>query len=356
MKKKKRKKRCIAIGILLFLLLAAAAAAYGVFSYYYNKMNIQPLDSDYTIDIDSTEDLDDVDESLEDSPEEDILSYEDYLRKNLEEQAVDYDSGDVYNILLIGCDARNVNERSRSDTMIILSINKKTEKIVMTSVMRDIYCTIPGVGNTRLNHAYAYGGAALLMETIECNFGIHIDDYISINFYGFMDVIDAIGGVTLDVSAEEIKVMNGYIGGLNSLLGEDSSTDKLEESQAGTLLLNGKQALAYSRVRYVGNADFERTSRQRTVLTAVAEKAKSMSLSELNDLMNAALPCVTTNLTQGKVLSLMLHAGTYLNYDIESARIPIDGSWQNLNIRGMAVLGIDFGENKEYWLEQVYGE
>lgn len=355
------KKRYVIIGALLLLLAVVLITAYGMFSFYYHKMNIQPANPNYEIDLEALEqEDDDMNADLEDSPKESIRTYETYLDENavLQEEAEElpYDSGNVYHLLLVGMDARHTNQNSRSDTMMILSINRNTKKIIMTSVMRDIYCTIPGVGHTRLNHAYAYGGAALLLETIEYNFGIHIDDYVTINFYGFMDAIDAIGGVKIEVSADEIRTMNFYIKELNSLLGLEDAADQMSESDAGTCLLNGKQALAYSRVRDVGSGDFERTGRQRTVLTAVQEKARMLSLPELNDLMDLVLPCVTTNLTQGKVLTLMLHASEYLDYEVNSGRIPFDGSWQNLKVRGMDVLEIDFHENKEYWLEQVYGE
>lgn len=377
----KRKMRCVLPAVILLIAAAIPITAYGIFHSYYSKMAIRPVEENYTIRSDALNDAgdigdyssiltdDDLDASEPDSPAEEIRSYEDYLAENaaaqeealkqsLSEDAMElpYDSEDVYNILLIGTDARYTGENSRSDTMIIVSINRETKKVIMTSIMRDIYCTIPGVGNTRINHAHAYGGVSLLLDTIEYNFGIHIDDYVTINFYGFMDAVDAIGGIPMEVSEGEIKWMNFYIDELNTLLGEDADTDRLSGSDVGELLLNGKQALAYSRVRYVGNADFERTSRQRNVLTAMMEKAKSLSLLELNDLMNTVLPCVTTNLTQGEVLSLLLHAGEYLNYEVVSGRIPIDGSWQSLNVRGMAVLGIDFAANREYWREQVYGE
>lgn len=369
--RKKIKKRYIVLGVLFLLLAAVPLMAYGVFHFYYNKMNIRPVESGYAAVLDVLDDsdrdneshvlaeiADDADPSIEDSPEEEIKSYEDYLKENLKAQAEElpYDSENVYNILLIGTDARYTDQSSRSDTMIIVSINKETEKIVMTSVMRDIYCTIPGVGNTRINHANAYGGVALLLDTIEYNFGIHIDDYVTINFYGFMDAVDAIGGVEMEVSAAEITEMNDWLNSLNDLLGQDRSTDKLNEHDAGTLLLNGKQALVFSRIRYTGKSDFERTSRQRRVLEALMEKAKSLPLFELSGLMNAVLPCVTTNLTQGEVLSLLLHAAESLDYEVVSARIPIDGSWWNLRVNGMAVLGIDFAENKEYWHKLVYRE
>ena len=343
------------MGILLLLLIAVPLTAYGVFRSYYSKMNIQPAETGFAVSLDVPTDSD---ADIGDSPAEEIASYEDYLKENLEAQAEElpYDSENVYNILLIGTDARYASQNSRSDSMILVSINKERKKIIMTSIMRDIYCTIPGIGNTRINHAYAHGGAGLLLDTMEYNFGIPIDDYVTIDFYGFMDVVDAIGGVEMEISAAEISEMNDWMNYLNDLLGQDRSTDKLREADAGTLLLNGKQALIYSRIRYTGNSDFERTSRQRQILEAIMEKAKSLSLLELNHLMNALLPCVTTNLTQGEVLSLLLRAGEYLNYEVVSVRIPIDGSWRNLRIGGSAVLGIDFAENKKFWHELVYGE
>lgn len=360
---KKLKKPYIAAGMILLLLMAVLAAAYGVFYSFYSKMNIQPAKMEYSADLKPPDCEED------DSQGAEVQSYEEYLEENAYDSENVYPFGhpviqtpsewalrdNVYHILLIGTDARHVGENSRSDTMIIVSINREKKKIAMISLMRDIYCTVPGVGNTRLNEAYAHGGAAALLDAVEYNFGIHIDDYVTINFYGFMEAVDAIGGVEAEVSAAEIEVMNFYIDELNSLLNLDETTDLLDESDAGTMLLNGKQALAYSRVRYVGNADFERTNRQRIILSAMMEKAKSLSLSEMNDLMNVVLPCVTTNLTQGKVLSLLLHAGEYLDYEVDSGRIPFDGSWRNLKVRGMDVLGIDFRENKEYWLERVYG-
>lgn len=383
---KKRKKRWVVFGSILFFLIAIPAAVYGIFHSYYGKMNIQPIKEGSA---GKTGGLDAVDRAFagtdvcpgdgqnvgtdvclddgqsadqntdaEDLSEGEVRNYENYLRRNIESRAKElpYDSENVYNILVIGTDTREPDQGGRSDAMMIVSINRETKKIIMTSVMRDIYCTIPGVGNTRINHAYTYGGASLLLETIEYNFGIHLEDYVMIDFFGFMDTVDAIGGVELSVSADEIRVMNGYIRELNSLLGLDKSVDLLDADGAGILHLNGKQALAYSRVRYVGNSDFERTNRQRVMMATIMKKAKKLSLSELNDLMNAVLPCVTTSLTQREVLSLLLHAGEYLDYELVSGRIPTDGTWNSMKVRGMSVLGIDFAENVEYWRELVYGE
>ncbi len=357
-KKKKNIKKTVLIAVIVAfgLFLICLAVGYAVFQHYYSKMNYEALSDDYVIvsAIDADDDLTDE----EDSSAEEISELEAYLAGNLTWDDFDasiLDDENVRHILLIGIDSRsNTTSGSRSDSMIIISINSKTEQIVMTSVMRDTYVYIPNVGYNRINAAYAYGGVNLLLATIEANFKISIDEYMTVNFYSFMDVVDTVGGVTLNVTAAEIKVMQSYIRELNNLEGVSSDTDMLYESDAGTITLNGKQALAYCRVRYVGNADFGRTERQRKVLTQVFNKAKSMSLSELNSLANALLPNVTTNLTQADVLGLVLNSGSYLNYELVSCRMPIDGSYKYLTIRGMSVLGVDFESNFKYWYNAVY--
>lgn len=191
-------------------------------------------------------------------------------------------SSDVRNILLIGSDTRNADERGRTDSMILLSINSTTKEITMTSFMRDMYVNIKGIdadGNdidtwSKLNAAYVYGGAELLMDTIEYNFDIAVDDYVYIDFLSFVDIVDAVGGIELDISDEEAEGMKPPMAEQNKLLGNKKGTDYLDKG-GKKLHVNGNQALAYARLRYVGNADFQRTERQRTVITKIIEKAKS---------------------------------------------------------------------------------
>ena len=260
---------------------------------------------------------------------------------------------DVMNILLIGYDSRGSDSRGRSDTNILVSINRETKEITTTSIMRDCYVAIPGYGNNRLNAAYAYGGGDLLSETVEKNFQIRVNNYAAVNFYAFMDIIDMLGGVEIEISDAEAEVMNGYITELNGMEGCEEKMDWLDGG--GTLHLNGKQTLAYTRVRYVGNADFERTERQRTVLEKVFEKAKQMNLLELNDLLNCLLPEVSTDMSEKEVLFLLLKGPAYLQYDLKSLRIPADGTYESLRINGMEVLGVDLEANRKLLEQEVYG-
>jgi LCP family protein required for cell wall assembly len=261
---------------------------------------------------------------------------------------------DVLNVLLIGSDNRADAMGSRSDSMIILSINQKSKKIVMTSLMRDIYLPIPDHGSNRFNAAYSFGGANLLLQTVQNNFDIKINNYVTIDFNAFMDIIDKIGGVNIDVTDQEVPAMNKYIKEINKLKGLPSDDGFLKKG-GNDLLLTGKQALEYSRIRDVGNADFERTERQRIVLTKVFEKFKGLNIIKMNSILNILLPDITTNLTKGNLTSLIFHSLTYMNYPLEQDRIPIEGSYKNATINKMDVLSIDFEKNIAELKSKIYG-
>jgi LCP family protein required for cell wall assembly len=296
---------------------------------------------------------DDVDPNATDSPKEEIDLAEKEIRTNMEENQTQIMEGnDVINIILIGSDTRKAGGPGRSDAMIIISIKKKSKTITATSIMRDIYLHIPGRRNNRINAAYAVGGADLLMDTIEQNFKIELDRYASVDFYAFIDIIDIVGGVTIDVTQRELSAINFSVVGINKLTGVEKTKDQLTEP--GLQLLNGKQALGYARIRKVGNSDFERTARQRRVLEQVFDNIKDLNLLELNDLANVILPQVTTNLTKGEIFSLLLGLPSYANYDIQQLRIPIDGSYTNMRIRGMSVLNVDFDKNINEIQQKIY--
>lgn len=260
----------------------------------------------------------------------------------------------VTNILLIGNDSRENGEDGRSDAMILLSISNKTKKIYMTSLLRDMYVEIPGHKDNRLNAAYSYGGAELLMETIEKNFDIHISRYVLVNFEAFANLVDAVGGVDLELTGKEVEYVNGYLVEYNILLGRPEGTDYFDDLSGGMVHLNGPQALAYCRNRYIGT-DFGRTERQRKVLTEVIHKLPKGVLTNPKGLIDGLMPNLTTNLTQAECYRLSLMAPKILTYDIIQNSIPMEGTYKDATHRKMSVLEVDFEANKKFLQENLYG-
>ena len=258
----------------------------------------------------------------------------------------------VKNILLIGTDARSSDEDGRSDSMIVLSINTKKNRIVMTSILRDSYVEIPGHGSNRINAAYSYGQEDLLIQTIEQNFKIPIDAYVKVDFFSFIDIVDAVGGVEIDVSEEEKEWVNAYLNETNELLGKEFGDGYL--TSAGVQTLSGKQALSYARIRYIGT-DFQRTERQREIITAVVDKAKQQDQQRLQNHGLCYAECENQYETFRLTLFVM-KAVTYVGYDMEQIHIPADGTWKNATISGMSVLQLDMDANIAAFKEAVYGD
>ncbi len=261
---------------------------------------------------------------------------------NVVETAVDTNAdtstniaNDVFSILLIGVDSRQDTYTGRSDTQMLFSINTKQKKLVITSILRDSYVTIPGNGNNRINAAYALGGTNLLTQTIQSNFGIPVDRCAVVNFKVVSDFVDSVGGVDIDLSEAEIERINN-----------SSASGHLYN--AGVNHLNGDQALAYARIRYIDN-DFERTKRQRVVVEDALEKVSQMSLSEQNSLLQQYLPRIHTDLTKSEVINLGTLILRLRNYEVQSFALPIDGTWSDLTVSGMQVLDIDFEANRKAW-------
>ena len=336
-KKEKADGKIIALRVFLIILIVLVILAIVfviIFHSFYSKLNYDDGKGTYI----TTEFEDDsIDPNATDSDASAIASVEDDIKKNMEDGGSELMfSGDVYNILLIGNDSRDKNTLGRSDSMILVSINKRTEQIIMTSIMRDSYVYIPGYGNSRINAAYAYGGPDLLMETIETNFKIKIDKYVGVNFFSFVDVIDAIDGVQITVDGNEAALIN--------------------QENAGNQL-TGAQALTYSRIRHYGNSDYQRTERQRTVLQEIFNEMGSASLGELKDVLNAVLPEVTTDIKESEMLSLMVDfVRKYKDFEIVQCRVPDDGTITDLVINGAMVLGIDLPANIDYMKKNIYGK
>lgn len=253
----------------------------------------------------------------------------------------------VVNILLIGSDSRDGSADGRSDAMILLSVSSKTKRIYMTSLLRDMYVDIPGHDGNRLNAAYSFGGAELLMETVEENLDITVNRYMVVNFEAFANLVDAVGGVDLELTGEEIELVNGYLNEYNELTGQEFGTNYMDTSKEGMVHLNGPQALAYTRNRYIGT-DFGRTERQRKVLAEVFKGLPKALVTNPTELFDGLMPNLTTNLTQGECYTLSLMAPVILSYDMEQGSIPIEGTYRDASIRGMAVLEVDWEANREY--------
>lgn len=240
----------------------------------------------------------------------------------------------LVNILLIGQDRRPGESRARSDTMILCTFNKHTKTLTMTSFLRDLYVEIPGYQHNRINAAYAAGGMSLLNETLKENFGIHIDGNIEVDFNQFAQIVDLLGGVTMELRQDEADVINRDAPGTVS---------------AGTQLLTGQQALAYARIRSLdADGDFSRTNRQRKVISALLDAYKNASLSTILSLLDDILPMITTDMNDVKIIAYATELFPMLSgADIVSQRIPADGSYSGKMINGMSVLVADMDASRQ---------
>ncbi len=282
------------------------------------------------------------------------LQYEETGVRYMTNQEALYTDSNVRNILVIGSDTRDADRRGRADSMILVSISEHNKTITVTSLMRDCYVNIPNHGRNKLNAAYAYGGASLLMDTIEANFHIDVDHYIAVDFFAFIAVVDALGGVEITMSDAEAEGVNDVLAaGLNELVGDDRNADFLDAG--GTLLLTGKQALAYSRLRYVGHADYERTARQRTVFAAILDRATRFNPVGWVKVIHDALPLLGTNMEQKTIVGYGMEAPLLLTqYEMQSLRIPADGTYRSdMTSGGAAILRVDFDENLAIFKEAV---
>ncbi len=207
------------------------------------------------------------------------------------------------NIALLGIDARSdtFGTGNRSDCIMILSLNEKTKDVKIASVYRDTYLNIDGHGLDKVTHAYSYGGPKLALNTLNKNLDLNITEFVAINFDTVRVVVDSIGGVEIPIDSQEVKYINGYINSLNKQFGTSSANI----TTPGTYKLDGVQALAYSRIRYTDGGDYKRTERMRDVFMAVFKKAKTMNISELNNLANTILPHVSTNISENEIMGMI---------------------------------------------------
>ncbi len=307
--KNKTKKGTKAFVAIILVLLAVFLSGAVVINHYLNKINrvgdIVPIPADQE---DFETDI--YDPSLE----------------VIDPDSIDWDSqgyngsdDHLINILLVGQDRREGQGRQRSDSMILCSFNPKNNQLSMISFLRDLYVQIPGYSDNRLNAAYVFGGFPLLTKTLYQNFGVTVDGCVEVDFNGFKTAIDLVGGVDIELTVAEAKIVG------------DGTT-------AGVCHLDGEHALMYARIRKI-DSDFNRTSRQRKVLNAVFKKVKDCSVTEILGLVNELLPIVTTDMSNAQITSLAVkYAPSLASLGIETYSVPPKGTYKSAMIRGMAVL------------------
>lgn len=254
-------------------------------------------------------------------------------------------------IAIFGVDSRSneLVKGTRSDCIILATINEKTKEVSLTSVYRDTYLEITGRSLDKVTHAYAYGGAALAISTLNTNLDLNIKEFVTVNFESVVDIVNAVGGVSVNITSEELKYINGYIDEINKVTKNNAS----HIEKTGNQNLNGVQALAYGRIRYTAGGDYKRTERMRDVMMAVVNKAKKMSISQLNLLADKLLPIVYTNINSGEIISLI---PTLVGYKIT------DSTGWPYNTKGATINGVWYGppitleSNVRELHQKVYGQ
>lgn len=223
--------------------------------------------------------------------------------EDLDMNEIPNEVSEIKNILLIGVDGEKLDKGNRSDAMIIMTIDEINKNIKLTSLCRDTYVYIKGHGREKLTHAYAYNGPELLLDTIEENFGIKISKYATVNFSSFINIIDILGGVEVEVTDNDVDALNKLIKVCYHIDGKKEKGNIEFIDSAGNYNLNGYQALAFSRIRYQDSTD-ARNTRQRMVVKSTLEKLKTKGLKTYISSLNEILLGVKTNLSPSEIISL----------------------------------------------------
>lgn len=257
----------------------------------------------------------------------------------------------VVNVLLVGQDSRD-GKRERSDTMILFSINKNSSQLTMVSLMRDLYVQIPGYGGRKLNAAYQYGGFDLLDQTISENFGVVVDYNVEVDFTGFKDIVDSLGGVDVELTQEEADYLRGG--------GAAYTHGRTYEVEAGVNHLDGRAALDYARARHVeGAADFGRTQRQRKLLKIIYDDLKGASWLKLLGVYDSVADNITTDMNNTQILSIAFSAYTMGKKEINSYRIPASGMYYGADFGGelnSMLVPNDWDETRQLLQDYLYSD
>ena len=231
------------------------------------------------------------------------------------------------NVAIFGIDSRSSDYElgNRSDCIIIASINNITHEIKLISVYRDTYMQLEGYGLDKITHAYSYGGPELAIKTLNENLDLNIKEFVTVNFDAVADAVDALGGIKMKITSEEVKYINEYIDETAKVTGKKSK----HITTSGIYVLDGVQAVSYSRIRYTSGGDYKRTERMRDVITAMIEKVKTKSVSQINTIADRVLPQVYTNLSMTDLLSMVpavasFNVGESVGWPYETKGITLD--------------------------------
>lgn len=266
----------------------------------------------------------------------------------------------ILNIMLFGEDNARGAQFGRSDSMIMLSIDNRHKKVKLTSFQRDSYVYIPGYGQDKLTNAYAYGGPSLTISTIQSNFGIKVDRYAVVDYSSFIDIIDTLGGIDLEVTQDEIDYINYQL-----YKNHQSKTRTTITNAPGKVHLTGQQALWYARNRGLDKSeeeigiagdDWDRTSRQRKLLETVFNDFKHSDLTQIIKIVSAVGPKITTNLKKTEITALVSRSLTYLSYNTEQFNVPSEGLWyyDNNTPAGSVIIISDVGQQRRSFAEFVF--
>jgi LCP family protein required for cell wall assembly len=261
----------------------------------------------------------------------------------------------IYNIMMFGIDTRDINRYngSRSDVMMLLTINTKDKTFKLTSFMRDILVPIEGHKYNKINAAFAFGGPQLAMQTVNSCFGLNVDKYVVVNFGATEKIVDAMGGVVIDVQEKELTNLNKNIRDQNENLNGGEKAQEVKS--AGKQLLNGRQAVAYARIRKVGG-DSARTQRQRTVIMSLLDKSKNLGLMDFNNLFSELPQYMKTNMNVGEQLSMAQLLFSMRSSEVQQLRIPLEDDYNPGRYNKASVLRINFKKTAKALQEFVYGE
>lgn len=273
MAKEKKSGLSIFLRIVLALILIIIIMVGFIFFYVKGK-----LDKIQTVELPSNEDL-----GIKETVSQDLTGYR--------------------NIAIFGVDSRSddYGRGNRSDCIIIASINNDTGDVKLISVYRDTYVNIDGHGLDKITHAYSYGEAPLAIKTLNKNLDLNINEFVTVNFDAVSEAVDKLGGVQLNITADEIKYINGYIDETSRVTGKTAN----HITEPGTYTVDGVQAVSYSRIRYTDGGDYKRAERMRTVIEAMFNKLKTRNVAQISAFADSILPHVYTNITSNDIIAMV---------------------------------------------------